>query len=195
MHKILYVVLFPLFISACGNNKGNSTKTDNENESIKENSLVNQIQKKPDFEDFKNYDEAHYNKAAAGDLKSVYNARFNFSFDIPLAWRAVNKSENNDGYFIETGNSGADLRVYGANLDPTIEELGLDKCDESKDFIFTDEQTGQRCIKGKKIYYYRDGSDARITFFVDAPKEWIFENRDKIIAIAKSLRFAQKPPA
>ncbi len=132
--------------------------------------------------------EANY-EVSSQNTKKVVNERFDFAFKIPENWKAIDKSNNGDGYFIETGNTTADIRIYGENLskNPVLEELNDQSCDKKEKFIYDDKTKGTKCVSKNEVFYYYQTTDKKITFYIKADSVWMGKNNTVITNIAKSI--------
>lgn len=128
-------------------------------------------------------DEPGYYPTANSAYKKTGSARFNFWFDLPLAWRAFDRSANGDGYFLEVGSPDVDARVYGYyDMDETRKRRGKAR------FRFADGKKGWREAKpGSVSYTRREGSRFQV-FYVKAPEAWMKANAVAVTHVAKSLR-------
>lgn len=133
--------------------------------------------------------EPEYIDAKASGNKRIINERYGFAFEIPENWKASEKSNNGDGYFIETGEKDIDLRVYGANIqgNEIMAEMELKACERKEDFKFANGYPGIICYQTGDVYYYYDTPKTRITFYVNAPKNWQEKHAAVINSIAKSI--------
>lgn len=134
--------------------------------------------------------EAYYAYPDSSGWKRAFNERFGFSFDIPPQWEAVEKSNNGDGYFIETGNRSTDLRVYGEDIsgNPLTVQMEMQSCDKTEKFSYANGYPGMRCEEDSDVYYYYDTPKSRVAFYVHAPRTWQARNAETLQRIAKSLR-------
>jgi len=133
--------------------------------------------------------EAGYEKTEATGVKKVVNERFNFSFEIPSAWKAIDKSNNGDGFFLESDNSTADIRIYGENLEGNeiMAEMEIKSCTRTETFKFRDGYPGLKCYQAQDEYYYYDTPTTRIVLYVHADAVWKTKNIAVIRSIAESI--------
>ena len=133
--------------------------------------------------------EANYGDEDAGGFKTTVNERYGFSFKIPSNWKALDKSNNGDGYFIETGEKGVDLRIYGEQIEgnEVMAEMELKSCEKTEDFKFSNGYPGTVCYQSGDTYYYLDTPKTRIIFYVHADSKWKQRNGETINTIAKSM--------
>lgn len=137
--------------------------------------------------------EAHYLDAQG--MHEVHNERYGFTFVIPVHFKATDKSNNGDGYFIETGDQGVDIRVYGESIadNALMAELALQSCTRTEKFRFANGYPGTKCFQSADIYYYYDTPTTRITLYVHAPERWMQRNAHVAEEIAKSISYAGTP--
>lgn len=128
-----------------------------------------------------------------GDSKSFGNARYNFWITIPQEWRAFDRSGNGDGYFIECGNPDIDMRVFGGNYLPELED--------------TNKIAGEAFLFDSGVQGFADADDDTLTwsyisevennvisFYIDYSNDpaWFSEHEETVMTVAKSLRDGQR---
>lgn len=137
-------------------------------------------------------DEASYYSTGNADFKTTANPRFNFWFDIPNSWQAFARSQNGDGYSIETGDKNVDLRIYGGwkvFSDDETYEMIMENDGKMSDFEFRDGIKGKHFIKNDSQSFMRNEENRRITLYIETKdKKWLEENMEKILYIARSIR-------
>jgi len=117
--------------------------------------------------------------------KFIENERYNFGFQLPTEWTAIDSSTNGDGYFIETGEKDVDIRIYGQ---PNIIDLFTDHCTSTEEFVFNDEIQGVICnIDKSEFYIYRNDTSIQIVLYVKTSEDWMNKNKAKIQFMAKSM--------
>lgn len=146
-------------------------------------------------------------KPAAGEVKyfptidtkykTARNDIFDFWFDIPIDWKAVDKSDSGEQYTIDSGNDKVSLLVYGATIDGEVDDYysKLSGTDGSiDDFTFRDGWMGKKITNGTKIYYIRTDGDTYIIFYTDSKEDsgWFTSNSDTLEYIGQSLRIRQE---
>ncbi|HRG28054.1 MAG TPA: hypothetical protein PLJ00_09190 [Chitinophagales bacterium] len=121
--------------------------------------------------------------------KSIINERFGFTFEIPARYTVLDKSNNGDGYFINTGDAGTDLRIYGTNIkgNEIAAELELSTCERTESYRFGNGFPGTKCFQSGDVYYYYDTPNTRVIFYVHGPKNWFQRNEAVIEMIAQSI--------
>lgn len=127
-------------------------------------------------------DEANYHPATSPRYKQLGSPRFNFWLDIPVDWRAFDRSATGDGYFLEVGNASVDARAYGSYMDDP------GRHPERKRFVFADGSQGWRETTPDHTSYIRPEGDRFLYFYVQAPAAWMKQNADAIAHVAASLR-------
>jgi hypothetical protein len=151
--------------------------------------------------------EAKYFPTAEPGFRTEGNARFNFLFDIPKTWRAVDISVNGDGYVLipDNGNrrvaspdiarrdsdTALDIRIYGSlKILPDSENYAMLTTDGGsiENFRFRDGTWGKLVRAGKEKYYIRSEEDVMITLYSKADRNWLRANEATVRAIARSIR-------
>lgn len=118
----------------------------------------------------------------------VKNNRYQFTFDMPESWKAVDKSNNGDGYYLDAGDVNVDFRIYGETLTGVqdIDNAGV-TCDAVAEFVFTDGTKGTKCTDSGLLYFFYTQKKKRVTMYVNAPVEWKKKNVQAINHIAQSI--------
>jgi uncharacterized protein YceK len=142
-------------------------------------------------------DEVKYYPSFDSNYKTARNVRFDFWFDIPAEWKAVDKSADGEVFTIDPSNDNVSLLVYGATIEGGEEDFygKLSGKDGSvEDFGFRDGWTGKKITNGTKLYYIRADGDTYIIFYIDCKDDtaWFSENRDTLEYIGRSLRISQE---
>jgi hypothetical protein len=119
---------------------------------------------------------------ASDPYNTVINPTFNFRLDLPAGWRAINKSANGDGYFLDVGNPAVDARAYGSYWD------SLSDRPHRTPFKFADGKTGWRANALGHVTYARAEGDRFLFLYVEAPASWLNQNAGTVDRVAKSLR-------
>ena len=137
------------------------------------------------------FQEAQYFNSKISNFKTAANTRFNFRFDIPNTWHAIDKSSNGDGYYLITGNEDVDVRIYACfNLDSGDDPVELigDNAPQILNIKFDDGRHGKKIVKGNEVHFVRIDGDVKITLYIQSPVDWYQNNEDAIEMIAKSIR-------
>ena len=118
--------------------------------------------------------------------KGLGNPRFNFWITIPDEWNAYSRAANGDGYYLTCDDPDVDMRVYGYNYLPEIEDVS-----EGEPFIFDSEVQGV-CIRKQNTMSWKYLSDDKrmICFYIDYSKNpmWFREHESEVLKAAYSLR-------
>ncbi len=187
MLRLAPVLLGFTLLAGCNGGSGNDSNAQ-ENDSAKGNQ--EQEMEKGEHSSASAHNKKSKPLSQDKDFKTVSNDRFGFKIAIPKEWEAINRSDNQDGIFIKTGNDKTDLRVYGEQLSKTSMDLNAPDCKEKKAFSFADGQEGFKCLSNNDVLmYYQETEEKRITFYIKAPAEWRSTQADRLKRIAKSLTF------
>jgi len=147
-------------------------------------------------EDTKDYGkEATYYQTDDPLFKKTVNVKFGFWFDIPKDWKAIDKSETGDGYYIVTGDDNVDMRIYGSQKvfsDSEYFKMLLAEGGKLTDFKFRDEAMGKRIETYGKIYFLRTEENIRITLYLSAKEKWFHQNKEIVEKIARSIKLGNK---
>ncbi|MFI5170803.1 MAG: hypothetical protein ACHQFW_00345 [Chitinophagales bacterium] len=183
--KLIIVIVAGFLVSSCNNKSANPDEETTDTTTTIFQKDEKSVQEIIDDEST----EANYKDAKTPGNKKIISERYSFSFEIPDNWKAVDKSNNGDGYMIETGEKGVDLRVYGENIqgNELMAEMELKACETKDRFVFSNGYPGIICHQSGDVYYYYDTPKTRFTFYVHAPKNWQEKNAAIINAIAKSV--------
>ena len=144
--------------------------------------------------------EARYYPNAVAGYKSAYNEIFDFWFDLPEDWKAVDRSQNGDGYFIISDAADMDIRIYGIlkdSADKGYYEKLSGKNGKIEDITFNDGESGKKVRNtSSRVYFVREDVDTYICFYVNFKSNpaWYEENADQLTYIAMSLRTRMEGP-
>lgn len=146
--------------------------------------------------------EARYYPNAVEGYKTAHNEKFDFWFDMPEEWKAVDRSESNDGYYILTDSGAMDIRIYGVLKDTSDDEFYsklTGKDGKIEDFTYNDGKIGKKIINSsERVYFVRDDGDSLICFYVNYKNDRTWyetkANREKLDYTAMSIRPQQKGP-
>lgn len=146
-------------------------------------------------------------KVVAGELKyfptidpqykTARNDVFDFWFDIPFNWKAVDRSETGEEFTILCDNDKVAIIVYGAPVKGSEDDYYTKLAGTGgsiEDFNFRDGWTGKKIINGSKQYYVRADGDSYIILYANSKEEsaWFEENKDVIENMGQSLRIRQE---
>lgn len=144
--------------------------------------------------------EAKYYPNALEGYKTAYNEMYDFWFDIPEKWKAVDRSEKGDGYYIIPDAADMDIRVYGLLKDTAEEDYYLKlsgKNGKIEDITFNDGEPGKKIQNANsRVYFVRVDGDSYICFYVNFKSNpaWYQQNTDTLNYIAMSLRTRMEGP-
>jgi hypothetical protein len=153
-----------------------------------------------EFSSEENGKEAKYYPSPKSGFKYAYNENFDFWFDLLEDWKAFDRSENGDGYFIVSENPKMDIRVYGMYKTGTDEEFYNELAGKKgtvENFTFDDGVVGKRIFfTGSKVYYVHGDVDTYICFYVNFKNDqaWYEANNEKLNEVAASLRTQELGP-
>lgn len=140
--------------------------------------------------------ELKYYPTFDSEYKTAKNNFYDFWFDIPGEWKAVDKSEKGGEFNIDPGNGKVSLMVYGAMKDGAEDDYYKKLAGGEgniEDFSFRDGWMGKKITDGTKFYYIRPDGDSYIIFYFDYKNDsdWFKENRSTLEYIGQSLRTSQ----
>lgn len=195
---ILLIVIMTL-LAACSVNK---EKNSLNHSTAPDSTIANETQKlsNPDTGDSVNANsidtgkEARYYPSSFENYKTGYNENFDFWFDMPEDWKAYDRSDSGDGYFIVTDNANMDIRVYGMYRTDTDEAFYGSLAGKKgiiEDFTFDDGAVGKKImIAGSREYIVRVDGDTYICFYANFENNlaWFEQNTEKLNKMAGSLR-------
>lgn len=135
------------------------------------------------------------------NYKTGHNEIFEFWFDIPVDWNAVDRSEDGSAYIITCGNEKPIIKIYG-------ELISEENTDENRfyamlagnsgsvsEFIFRDGWVGKQIkVSDTEEYYLRIDGDSYLIVHIDASKDpqWKEQNEETLLNIALSARTTQE---
>lgn len=136
--------------------------------------------------------EAIYKPALIKEFKIAYNQSFNFSFELPKQWRAIDESTIGDGYYIFTGKKFTDIRIYGERITPDNERV-LAEVDSTvfskiETFIFNDGIKGLKLSGRQYRMFVKDNGKIRVSLYIKARKRWLDQNEAFLEHIAHSIK-------
>jgi hypothetical protein len=202
----LTIVLIAGGISACDNKKStNGQESTQDTSSLNESTVNTAVGKTSDSSNNNASDniegkEAKYYPNAIAGYKTAGNDAFAFWFDLPEDWKAVDKSQNGDGYFIIPDAADMDIRVYGLLKDSAEEEYYqklTGKNGKIEDIFFNDGEPGKKIQNtNSRVYFVRVDGDSYICFYVNYKENtaWYQQNEEKLADIAMSMRTRMEGP-
>ena len=197
MKRILILSFSFVILAACtSNKKENNSSGDNDSLAVMENDSTPAVTEKQTDEHTvsppSDEKEAHYSSSKNAGYKKALNERFGFSFDLPEVWKAIDKSNNGDGYFMITDDPSADIRIFGEDISGNPAILELTACKGEK-FTYSDGTKGTKCVENGEVTYNYTTKKTHVTFYIKASPSWMEKNADFLSAIAKSIHIAGKP--
>ncbi|MGE5613198.1 MAG: hypothetical protein ACM3XR_02225 [Bacillota bacterium] len=130
--------------------------------------------------------------------KTGNNELYDFWFDIPVDWKAVDNSEDGSVYDILPGNDNVEIKIYGVMQDKPEEEFyaGLAGSGGSvSDFAYRDGWIGKQVnVSENESYFVRVDGDSYIVLHINAEKdpEWKKINEEKLNYMAESIRITRE---
>src|ERR1035437_4036765 len=168
-YKIISLFCISVFVvmTACNNHPEKSTATQ---QKIQTTAISVDTSENADADTVltldKDNQEAVCKPAIITGFKTAYNQSFNFSFELPQQWRAIDESTIGDGYYIFTGKKFTDIRIYGERITPENENNLVEV--DSTDFNKIEKFTFDDGIKGLKLsgrtyrMYIKDNGKIRV---------------------------------
>lgn len=194
--SILFIMLLGTFV-ACNNQPARNQANQSKDQSVaKANEIADSIATDSTLTINKDSQEAVYRPATLNRFKTAFNQTYNFAFELPKEWRAIDASTIGDGYYIFTGKKFTDIRIYGERITPENENKLAEV--DSTDFNKIEKFTFDDGIKGLKLsgrnyrMYIKDHDNKRIWFYVRARKNWITQNEVFLEHIAKTIHQIHK---
>ena len=122
------------------------------------------------------------------NYKKVENARYHFSFSIPENWNALDISDNGDGYFISTPDSGAKIKVYGEMIVNGDKQF-LSANQNMHEFTFNDNYVGKLYnVDSTEVLISRSDSLIRVNAYLNPANTSEPELEEQFFKMAKSLK-------
>jgi hypothetical protein len=200
MYQKIFSILFVSFlftVVACNNQTAKNTASKNNDQSAaKANEIADSIATDSTLTINKDSQEAVYRPASLNRFKTAFNQTYNFAFELPKQWRAIDASTIGDGYYIFTGKKFTDIRIYGERITPENENKLAEV--DSTDFNKIEKFTFDDGIKGLKLsgrtyrMYIKDNEKIRIYFYVRARKNWIAQNEVYLEHMAQTIHQIHK---
>jgi len=128
------------------------------------------------------------------DYKTANNEIFDFWFDIPVGWKAVDNTNDGSAYDILPGNDNVKIKIYGEMKDGSEDKFYKSLAGSNgtvDDFTYRDGWVGKQIkVTDNETYYVRIDGDSYLVLHVDANNdpEWKNENGDILSYIAQSGR-------
>lgn len=128
------------------------------------------------------------------NYKTGNNEKFAFWFDIPVEWRAEDRSEDGSEYHILPDDPDVVIRIYGQLKEGPEDGFYRQLAGKSgtiDDFVYRDNWVGKMItVSENEFYFVRVDGDSYLFLHVDATGDpgWLAENEEKIYYIARSAR-------
>ncbi len=132
------------------------------------------------------------------DYKTGNNFMYDFWFDIPVSWNAVDESEDGSEYSILCDNDKVQIKIFGVLIDGAEEDYYNELAGESgtiSEFIYRDSWIGKKVeISPNEVYFVRVDGDSYIVMHVDSSEapEWMVRNEEIVNYIAMSARTSRE---
>ncbi len=126
--------------------------------------------------------------------KTGSNEMFDFWFDIPNEWKAVDQSKDGSEYTIFPDNDKVSIKISGVITDETEEEYYARLAGDGgtiTDFTYRDGWEGKKIsVSATETWYVRIDGDSYMVLHIDAAgqSEWMDQNEDKLNYMAMSER-------
>lgn len=191
---ILIISVIMLLFTACSSDPGNGSGT--------EASAADSTELQTNASASKTLDgEIRFYPTYDENYKTGHNEMFDFWFDIPVGWNAIDQTEDGSAYNIISGNDKVEIRIYGVLINE--ENQDADKFYASlagskgtvSEFIFRDGWAGTQIkVSETEEYYLRIDGDSYLIIYINADKDpgWMAENKEKLDYVAFSARTTQE---
>lgn len=132
------------------------------------------------------------------EYETVRNEAFDFWFDIPKNWKAVDNSKDGTLYSIISDNINIKMTAYGILKDGSEEDFYKKLAGSGgniADFDFRDGWTGKKIENSdSKVYYVRLDGDSYICFCINYKNDpgWYGNNAELLNNVAMSFRTRQE---
>lgn len=189
---ILSVLVIPLFLLAGCTQDGNGTGEDIV-------PIQEELSTASNFSASKNLDgEVLFYPTFDENYKTGSNEMFDFWFDIPVEWNAVDSSEDASEYTILPDSDKVDIRIYGQLNDGPEDGFYRQLAGQNgeiTEFVYRDDWVGRKItVSENEMYFVRVDGDSYLILHVDASKdpEWLADNEEIILYIARSTRITRE---
>lgn len=193
MKKILPVILIlSLLLSACSsqsNTNGAGSNAEDTSNSTQGNQTAGGATIEKEIKFYPTYD-ANY--------KTAGNEIFDFWFDIPVGWNAVDRSEDGTAYTVLTGSENIEIMMYGVLINGPEEKFYASlsgKNGKISEFSYRDGWVGKQIdVSDTESYFVRVDGDSYIILHINAKNnaEWITQNKETLNYIAMSARTSRE---
>ena len=191
-----FSIAFLFILVACHNQPVKNASKQTSQTVAKANEIADSIATDSTLTINKESQEAVYRPASLNRFKTAFNQTFNFAFELPKEWRAIDASTIGDGYYIFTGKKFTDIRIYGEWITPENENKLAEV--DSTDFHKIEKFTFDDGVKGLKLsgrtyqMYIKDNGKIRVSFYIKARKNWIQQNEVYLEHIAQTIHQIHK---
>jgi hypothetical protein len=188
---VLPAILLSVLLAGCSIKDVNSVGNNGENKNTPLSEISDNVAKtqKGEIKLYPTYDDGY---------KTGNNELFDFWFDVPIDWKAVDKSEDGSVYDILPGNGKVVIKISGVMKNEPEEEFykalagGKGKI---SDFIYRDGWIGKQVdVSENESYFVRVDGDSYIVLHINAGKdpEWRKINEEKLNYVAGSIRITRE---
>ena len=128
------------------------------------------------------------------NYKTASNEIFDFWFDIPNEWKAVDQSEDGSEYSIIPDNDNVEIKMYGVLADESEDDFYASLSGSSgtiTDFSYRDGWVGKQInVSDSETYYVRVDGDSYMILHINSKgdSEWMKQNTEKLNYVALSAR-------
>lgn len=132
------------------------------------------------------------------NYKTASNEIFDFWFDIPNDWKAVDKSEDGSTYTILPDDDKIAIEMYGVIADGPEDDFYADLSGSNgtvSDFTYRDGWVGKQIsVSDSETYYVRIDGDSYMILHINAngDNEWMMQNAEKLNYVAASARMTRE---
>jgi hypothetical protein len=191
---ILILVVIVLLFTACSSNQGDGSGT--------ETSVADSTEPQTNASASKTLDgEIRFYPTYDENYKTGHNEMFDFWFDIPVDWNAVDQTEDGSAYNILSGNDKVEIRIYGVLINEENKDADgfyaslAGSRGTVTEFIFRDGWVGTQIkVSDTEEYYLRVDGDSYLILHINAGKDpgWMAKNEEKLNYVALSARTTQE---
>lgn len=124
----------------------------------------------------------------------VSNQRYAFNLDIPADWKALDVSDDSDGFIVQIPEyDQVDIRAYGEKYDELLAPLYEENCKELAEFEFANEQVGKRCIGENEISYWVLNEGNKLNVYIKGWNDLDLAQKTNLTSMVRSLRPKDEP--
>lgn len=146
-------------------------------------------------------EEVRFYPAFDENYKTGNNLLFDFWFDIPVEWNAVDNSKDGSTFDILSGNDKVVIQISGEMINGDNEDEDdfctslAGKSGTVSEFRFRDRWVGKHIqVSANEAYYLRVDGDSYLILYINTKKdpEWKTQNEEILNNIAMSVRTARQ---